>query len=448
MLKKLLIVPALAIGVVAVMLMVKGKDGPTEKPPAEHATVVRTLAVPKTDVVPRAIGYGEARAGRVWQAVPQVGGRIVELSPKVKEGSFARKNDVLVRIDDADYQLDVEVAEARITALQAQLKETETREATTRASLEIERDSLALAQAELLRLQTLGKDGTVTQSEVDREDRTVLTQRLRVQEIENSMTLLDPQRKVLKAQIAQETSNLERAKLNVQRTVIRAPFHCRMGPVKVEQDQVVQAGQVLFQADGTDTSEVTAWLPLQGVRRILAPSTAPIDAITESDDMVEKFGLRARIRIGAGSRQLAWEGKVVRVRGIDSQTRSLGLDVAVEDPYRSVVPGHRPPLVPGMYVEVEIFAPTRPGQVVVPRSAIHDDVVYLADADRRLRRRPITVAFVQEEIAVVKDGLEGGETLILTDIVPAVEGELLDPTPDDAARQVLLDDASGESPDR
>jgi multidrug efflux pump subunit AcrA (membrane-fusion protein) len=216
----------------------------------------------------------------------------------------------------------------------------------------------------------------------------------------------------------------------------------------VEQDQVVQPGQVLFRADGTDASEVTAWLPLRGVRRVLATSTAPLDALTDADALIERFGLEARIRIGTGARGFGWDAEVVRVRGVDSQTRALGLDVAVRDPYGAIVPGEKPPLVPDLYVEVEIRAPARPAQVVIPRSAIHHDRVYVADADRRLRLRPVRIAFVQEEFAVVREGLAGGETLVLTDLVPAVEGELLDPRPDDAARDALLRAAAGESSER
>ena len=114
----------------------------------------------------------------------------------------------------------------------------------------------------------------------------------------------------------------------------------------------------------------------------------------------------------------------------------------------NVVPGEKPPLVPGLYVEVEIYAPVREDLVVIPRSSIHDDAVYLVGDGDRLVRRPVGVAFVQEELAVVSEGLVGGETLILTDLVPAVEGSLLAPQVDELAREALIRDAGDPVSDR
>jgi RND family efflux transporter MFP subunit len=438
MLKKLLILPIVGLGVLAVVLMVKGKKAPEVRGPEELATTVRVVEVPRLTMRPHAIGYGEARPRRVWQAVPQVGGRIVHLSEDVKEGAFVPEEAVLVRIDRADYDLEVQVGEARLVALRAQLKETETREKTVRTSLAIEKRSLELAQAELERIRSLVKEETLAPADLDREERNALTQSLRVQEIENALTLLEPQRAVLRAQITQEESNLSKARLAVERTVIRAPFDCRIGPVNVEQDQVVQPGQMLFSADGTDATEVTAWLPTQGMRQILSAGTAPIDLATGMDAFRERAGLTAEIRLSIGAHVVTWPAEVVRIRGIDSQTRAIGIDVAVENPFQKMVVGVRPPLIRGMYVEVEIRSKPRPDQVVVPRSALHGEgVVYLVDGESRLVRRPVTVGFVQDEFAIVSEGLEGGETLVVSDLVPAIDRMLLDPTPDPAALAAL-----------
>jgi multidrug efflux pump subunit AcrA (membrane-fusion protein) len=448
MLRKLLIIPALGVGVLALVLMMRGREGPPERPDQEVTRTVRVIAVPRTAVVPRAVGYGEVRPGRVWQAVAQVGGRIVELSPRVREGEFASAKTVLVRIDRADSDLQVKAAEARIASLAAQLAETDIREETLQASLAIEKASLGLAESELARLRKLAEKGTVPKADVDREERNVLTQKLRVQDLESNLKLLEPQREVTKAELERERSNLALAKLSVMRTEIAAPFDLRIGQVKVEQDQVVQPGQTLFSADGTDTSEVTAWIPLSGVRHVLAPGMAKVVALTELEDLPRQLGLTATIHAPAGAGQVIWPGKVVRVRGIDNQTRTLGIDVAVAKPYEGVVPGKRPPLVPDLYVRVDLRAEARPDQVVVPRSALHEDRVYLVGGDGRLRIAEVDVAFVQDEHAIIEAGLAGGESLVLTDLVPAIEGTRLEPVEDAKALRALLADAGGEANER
>ena len=445
MLKKLIFVPLIALGVLAFVLLVRSRKELPKRDLEERTPVVRVLTVPRTTVVPRALGYGEVRAESVWQAVPQVGGRIIEVSEKVREGSFASRDTVLLRIDRADYDLAIARAEARVAALEAEHRENATRSETIETSLAIERSSLAYATTELERAKRLVEDGTLAPAELDLEQRTVLAQKLRVQEIENTQELLIPQRDVVAAQLRQERSNVERARLDVERTVIRAPFDCRIGPVRLEKDQVVQAGQLLFSAEDTSASEVTAWLPPQGVRHVLAVGTAGMEALTGIEEVPARLGLTATIRATIGTLTATWPAEVVRIRGVDSRTRAIGIDVRVQDPYEGVIPGTRPPLVPGLYVEVEVRARPAPAQVVVPRSALHDSHVRLVDADGRLELREVDVRFVQGEHAIVSAGLEGGETLVLSDVVPAVSGLRVTAVPDADALRVLIEDAAGDA---
>lgn len=446
--KKLLFIPAVGLGVLAVVLLMRGKSELQLRPITETPTAVRVLTVPRMDVVPRALGYGTARPGRVWQAVPQVRGRISELSPQIREGNFVRKKALLVRIDRSDYDLDVAASEARLVALRAQLEEMTAREATIRATLVIEESSLALAEAEVERIKSLVDKRSLPRADLDREQRTALGQSQRAQELKNNLALLPAQRAVLAAQIQQEQAQLGRAQLAVKRTEIRAPFDLRIGPVQVEQDQVVQVGQILFSADGIATSEVTAWLPLRGLRSVLTAGTADVkgfDAMELAEDPAGRLRLEAVVRMVATGSPVSWPAKVVRLRGIDSKTRTLGLDVAVEKPYANIIPGDRPPLARGMYVEVEVRSPKRPGRCVVPRSALHDGHVYLVNGDKRLERRAVTLEFVQSEFASVKKGLVGGESLVLSDVMPAVGGMLLDPVADPMALEALVADAAGKT---
>ena len=445
MLKKLLFLPALALGVLALVLLVRGRRPPDAAPVEEVAHDVRVLVVPRLTVQPRALGYGVVRPGRVWQAVPQVGGTITEMEPRLKEGNFVSANQVLLRIDKADSELEVSVGEARLEALGAQLEELDARRKTLETSLDIERRSLDLAQAELARIRALVTAADLPQADQDREERTALAQGLRVQELENTLQLLGPQRKMLEAQVAQETSNIAKARLAVKRSVIRAPFDGRLGPVSIEQDQVVQPGQVLFTLDAIDTAEVTAQAPMRGLRRVVTAGAAEIEVTDLTAERLAALGLRAVVRLTAGPDAFHWDADVVRVRGIDPQTRTVGIDVSVPAPYGGNAPVRKPPLVRGMYVEVEVAGRTQPERVVIPRSALHEDHVYLVKEEDRLERRPVAILYVQSGFAVVGAGLQGGERLIVSDLAPAAEGMLLRPVDDEEALAVLRADAAGET---
>jgi multidrug efflux pump subunit AcrA (membrane-fusion protein) len=67
---------------------------------------------------------------------------------------------------------------------------------------------------------------------------------------------------------------------------------------------------------------------------------------------------------------------------------------------------------------------------------VRASTVYVADADNRLRRRAVKILFSQGDISVVAEGLEPGERVVVSDLVPAVDGMLL---------QVQLDEALNRS---
>jgi multidrug efflux pump subunit AcrA (membrane-fusion protein) len=83
-----------------------------------------------------------------------------------------------------------------------------------------------------------------------------------------------------------------------------------------------------------------------------------------------------------------------------------------------------------MFVEVELSGPPIPDSIAVPRAAIRAGRVFLIGEQNRLEIRPVTVEFRQGEEAVLSSGLNGGERLVVTDLIPAIEGMLLDPQPE------------------
>jgi hypothetical protein len=71
--------------------------------------------------------------------------------------------------------------------------------------------------------------------------------------------------------------------------------------------------------------------------------------------------------------------------------------------------------------------------------------VYLVDDENRLRRRPVEVLFGQGTLSVIGAGLAPGERVVVSDLVPAVEGMLLEPRVDEVLTAKLKAAAGGES---
>ena len=122
-LRRWLIVPPVVLGILLVVLVVRGREEPQRVAPEERARAVRVVAVPAVDVVPRAIGYGSVEPATVWEAVAEVGGKIVEIHPRLKSGEILPKGTVLLRIDPADYRLAVAQIEADVRGAVAAIEE-------------------------------------------------------------------------------------------------------------------------------------------------------------------------------------------------------------------------------------------------------------------------------------------------------------------------------------
>jgi hypothetical protein len=158
------------------------------------------------------------------------------------------------------------------------------------------------------------------------------------------------------------------------------------------------------------------------------------------------LGFTATVRLPALDLPVSWEARFVRVGdAVDSRTRTLGIVVAVDEPYRQSQPGLRPPLVKGMFAEVELRGKARPHSLVIPRVALQGNRVYLIDAADRLQRREVAVTLLQSGYAVIGSGLEAGDRVVVSDPVPAIDGMLLQPVADQALLEELRHDAGGSA---
>jgi len=160
--------------------------------------------------------------------------------------------------------------------------------------------------------------------------------------------------------------------------------------------------------------------------------------------------LSAKVRVGSVGDGAVWDARVKRVSDtVDPDTRSIGLIVSVDKPYASVRPGIRPPLVKGMFTEVELCAPPVPDQVLLPRSAVQGGRIKTVSSDNRLVLTPAEVAYQVDDIVVLKSGVDAGTKVIVSDVSPVIEGMLLKPVEDADVTESLVRaagtaDAAGE----
>jgi len=443
--KRIAVFVPVMLAVIAVVFLVRVRREPEKLSVSEEARRVRVIRVTPVDVIPRATGYGYVEPGRTWQAVAEVNGKVVDVSPLLKKGEIIKAGTVLIRIDPTPYQLMVAQSESNIQNIRAQMEELEAVERNQKSLLEIEEKTLALSRKELERKEQLFKRKIIAESDYDREQASYYQQLIKVQNLKNALNLVPANRKALTATLAMNRVKLETAELDLEYTLIRAPINCRITEIKVEKSQFVQKGQVLAGADGTDVAEIQAQISIDKMINLLKSvgQTASI-ARLDFKALQAIFRLNARVKLKIGELEIHWDARFVRAdAGIDPQTRTVGIIVAVDDPYEKIRIGDRPPLVRNMFCEVELSGRPLFRKIIIPRSALHDGRVYTLDPHNRLVSKKISTDFTLADFHIVKEGLSEGERLIVSDLVPAIDGMLLAPVADDELSEHLLLQASG-----
>ncbi|MCU7886611.1 MAG: biotin/lipoyl-binding protein, partial [Candidatus Thiodiazotropha sp. (ex Lucinoma annulata)] len=330
--RKLLILPPIAVGILVLMFMAGNKQAPLKAELGEPTKLVRTINAQQVELIPVAEGYGAIQPARVWSAVAQVAGRIVEIHPRLRDGEIISEGSLLLQIDPADYVLNLAQAEAALAELEVE-------EANAKASLSIEKRSLGIVQREFKRITQLAAKGTASQSNVDDTERNLLNSRNAVQNVKNILALIPTKRKVLQAKRTQAERDLEN-------TRILAPFNLRVANMRIETDQYVGKGETLLEGDAVDRVEVIAQFPMSSLRRLfIGREQTAISADILDGKLAEFVAFQSQVRLDMGTTIAEWEAEFVRFSdNVDPETRTMGVVVAVDKPFDKVKPGIRPPL--------------------------------------------------------------------------------------------------------
>ena len=321
---------------------------------------------------------GTVQAQREISVVPRVAGEVVELGPDFIAGGFVQAGDLLFRLDPADYDLARQRAEAAVVGAQGRLVDAESRAAIARLEWESFR----------------GEDP--------------------VAEPPNPLVLHEPQLLEARAGLAAAEADLAAARLNLERTEIRAPFNGRIRERHLEMGQFIPANSNVATLTGSEQAEVVVPLPTVELTWLDLPAPGQ-----------ERDGSPARVTITAGGLSYQWPGHLRRTLGeVESQGRMVRAVVAVVDPY-GLARAEKPPieLLPGMFVAVELAGPRLADVFTLPRRLIRENnTVWLLDDQQHLRVQTVRIVREEREMVVIDSGLNPGDRVIITDLAGAVEG--------------------------
>ena len=431
-LQKAVILPLIVIIALAfVIFKVKSK------PPIEHQELqfpVKTVEVITARKIPfraRATAYGNVEPAVLVLAKAEVAGKISYIHPLLKQGGTLALGTVALRIEPTTFEFSLNQSKAVLAASQSALVQLEVEENTTRGSLDIAKKNLQVGQNELDRLLIVWEKKLISQSVVDAEEQKVLQLRQQVEDLKGKLTGFTSRKAATQAQIRQSESQLAQSQDTLGRTEVRVPFDARIGEVLVEKGEFTAVGNVLFEASGVQAVEINAQLPTRQFRPLLAGNGGKSLSLQSPEALqsaLMQMQLEARVSlVGFEGGTAKWKGELLRIgESIDPTRDTLGIVVAVNNPYEGVIPGIRPPLLKGMYTAVELFAPAR-DVIVLPRKAIHQGRIYIAKANNQLEIREVDILTRQGRLVILDGGVEEGEKVIITDVIPVINGLPLNP---------------------
>lgn len=441
---------ALGLGVVIAVALVKSRA------PLEHSAAemprrdVETITAGPIPFRASITAYGSVQPAITLDSMAEVSGKIGYVHPNLKAGETIPAGTVVVRIEAEDYELSLQQTREDLKGSRSALQELEAEEKSTRRSLELARKNLTVGEAEYARLQDIYEKRLIAKSALDVEEQKVIQLRQQVEDLQGRLDGFDSRRRSIEAQIARAEQEVQNRTTILGRTEISLPFDARIGTVSIDPNEFVTVGAPLFEAIDLKGVEISAQLPIQSMRQL-------VSHLEDRDDMAQQFvqtggrindslGLSARVRLVSDMPSAVWDARVLRIsEAIDATRQTLGVVVGVDNPYDKIIPGRRPPLLKGMYTAVDLFAPVRDA-LVIPRKAIHEGRVYVANADDRLEIRPLEIQLTQGDIAVVRSGIDGGERVIVTDLIPVIDGMPLRVLPSAEAETDLRRRALGETP--
>jgi|TARA_B110000208_G_scaffold18454_1_gene22501 RND family efflux transporter MFP subunit len=293
----------------------------------------------------------------------EVSGRIIEMSDNFRAGAYIEKDEVLLRIDPADYEAAVATRAADVASAQ-----------------------LTMAQEEALGIQAAADWDALGEGKP------------------SALTLRKPQLAQARARVDSANATLKQAQRDLARTAVTAPYSGRVLSKSVDLGQYVSAN------------------PAAPIARIYATEFAEIRLpITEREatflDISAKELADVRLTKSNGITPHTWHGKLIRMEAtIDPSSRLLYAVAEVKDPFTE------PAMRRGLFVEADITGRTIEQAYALPRHALRGShTVYVLSENNTLQTRTVEIVNSDAQHVIILNGLKSGEQVAISPIAYFIE---------------------------
>lgn len=420
--------PIALIGFLMIAIaLVKLQPKETHEPSAALITPVKVITVKPYSVRPAILGFGIVEPDILLTSKSEVAGKIIYVHPQLRNGAILPKDTLIIRIEQDDYQLALQQAQANAASLRAQFREIQLQKANLKTQLSLVKKKLNLAKVELSRIQSLVKRHSISKSSRDSQQVNVLQLQQEIQKLNHQIVSLPEQIANAEAAFANAESIVATQQRNLDRTLIKLPFNARISERAIDENQYISQGSLLYSAQTTDKILINGQFALQHFRSLAKDFKGNKALLKEafltgfSSATFNQLGLSAKVRL-ADQASPFWQANVERISSqLDPATRTLGIVVSVDNPYEKFIPGTKPPLMQGMYTEIVLQGKAQTFYVI-PRDALHENEIFIVNKQKQLQRRPVKNVLIQGSMALLITDLLAGEKLIVSDVFPAISG--------------------------
>lgn len=390
---KKILLPALAViiaGLLVFFLVIKkGPPVSTEESPEseEASQKARDLPLP-VKVIPASRGSlvvklkapGEAVTNKKILMKAEISGIVKKIY--VEESQHVREEDLLVELDDREYRLELERAEAtRLSVLSEMLVERRFSESEEMPS-SLDSQRIQEAKKEYEKASELFRKSLISRK--DFEQASTDYELALIESGEKKEEILAASKGLTQAEV-----DVKRARLNLEKTKIQAPFSGIITDIKLSPREHLTSGRELLTLVDISDIQVHA-------------------KVLESEIGRMRVGREVEIRFSAYPEKV-FKGRTKAISPIiNPEDKTCKVVIEVANPEEEIKPG--------MHAEVEIPAEIYKDRLLIPQEAV------LVRAGRKLafvvendmaKWRYIEVGLENEDYAEVLDGIGEGEPVIM-----------------------------------
>jgi RND family efflux transporter MFP subunit len=310
---------------------------------------------------------GKTEAFKNVEVTSRISGELKEIY--FRAGDEVKKDQLLIKIDDSQYKA---ILEQKIAGLQK------------------DEASLNLAISNVNRYKPLVKDGLAPREKLDE---LIATQ------------------KQLQAVVNASKANIKQATLDVEYTQIKATIDGRVGQNLIDVGNLVNATSTILTKIVDSKKLYVNFNPSANevslIKKYKSQDNPTVKVKLENNDSIELKG---------------------NIDFIDNTTNQSTGTVLM----RAIIENEDNIIFPGTFVEIKLFITDE-----IPVIAVHPNTlgqnqlgtfIYVVNTENKLETRQVEIQYSNEDIAIIKSGLNEGDNVVVSDITKLGNGMLVNTT--------------------